>query len=225
MTAAGTGRTFPPRSRCLAHSHPDLRGPAIHRHHSHLGSGSPPGHPSQHRRHKRKLRQRAVSHRNRQQHAPRIPRSGRDRAVPSFHRWRWGYQAGILALACFLPEQCIEIYEAAKTGDFAKAAAIRKSVLTASRKIVAEAGIPGVKYAMDAAGYYGGPPRSLFLPLTATQRDAIDAALAGLIPSTCDGPPHPPRRLAPSRASVLEFVAQVVANPITMTFRDDQRAT
>ena len=67
-----------------------------------------------------------------------------------------------------------------------------KSVLTASRKIVAEAGIPGVKYAMDAAGYYGGPPRAPFLPLTATQRDAIDAALRGLIPSPAMA--HPIRR-------------------------------
>ena len=103
-----------------------------------------------------------------------------------------GVAGGILALACFLPEQCIEIYDAAKTGDFAKAAAIQKSVLTASRKIVAEAGIPGVKYAMDAAGYQGGPPRVPFQPLTAPQRDGIDAALAGLIPNPATS--HPIRR-------------------------------
>jgi 4-hydroxy-2-oxoglutarate aldolase len=103
-----------------------------------------------------------------------------------------GVAGGILALACFLPDQCVQIYEAAQTGDFAKAANVQKSVLTASRKIVAETGIPGVKYAMDAAGYYGGPPRAPFQPLTATQREAIDTSLAGLLPSSAAA--HPIRR-------------------------------
>jgi 4-hydroxy-2-oxoglutarate aldolase len=92
-----------------------------------------------------------------------------------------GAAGGILALACFLPELCLEIYDAFQSGDFARAGDLQRSVLTASRKIVAEAGIPGVKYAMDCAGYYGGPARPPFLPLDEVQRDLIERLLAGLI--------------------------------------------
>lgn len=91
-----------------------------------------------------------------------------------------GAAGGILALACFLPEVPIAIYEAFAAKEREKAVRLQQSVLVASRKIVSELGVPGVKYAMDRAGYFGGPPRAPFLPLTPEQRGIVDTMLSEL---------------------------------------------
>jgi 4-hydroxy-2-oxoglutarate aldolase len=94
-----------------------------------------------------------------------------------------GAVGGILGVACFLPELCIEIYEAWHAGDAARAKKVQHSVLPAARKIVAEMGPAGVKYAMDRAGYFGGLPRPPLLPLTDAQKQTVDAALVTLLPA------------------------------------------
>jgi 4-hydroxy-2-oxoglutarate aldolase len=93
-----------------------------------------------------------------------------------------GAVGGVLALACFLPEASAEIWEAFGAKDYARADRLQRSVLAASRKIVSEMGIPGVKYAMDCAGYFGGAARAPFLPLTAAQRGIVEGLLAELRP-------------------------------------------
>jgi 4-hydroxy-2-oxoglutarate aldolase len=92
-----------------------------------------------------------------------------------------GAAGAILGVACFLPELCSDIYAAWRAGDSASARDIQLSVLPASRKIVAEMGPAGVKYAMDRAGYFGGPPRPPLLPLTGAQKQDVEAALAPLL--------------------------------------------
>jgi 4-hydroxy-2-oxoglutarate aldolase len=94
-----------------------------------------------------------------------------------------GAAGGILGVACFLPELCSDIYTAWRAGDSTGAREIQLSVLAASRKIVAEMGPAGVKYAMDRAGYFGGPPRPPLLPLTQAQKHTADAALTTLLPA------------------------------------------
>jgi len=44
--------------------------------------------------------------------------------------------------------------------------------------VVGELGVPGVKYAMDLNGYYGGPARLPFLPLTGEQKSEIERLMA-----------------------------------------------
>src|SRR5579883_738522 len=89
-----------------------------------------------------------------------------------------GAAGGILALACFLPEPAIEIYEAAHAGDVARAGRMQMALLAASRKIAGELGPTGVKYAMDCVGYYGGEPRPPLLPLTDAQKQTVKSVLA-----------------------------------------------
>ena len=89
-----------------------------------------------------------------------------------------GVAGGILALACFLPEPAIEIYEAVRAGDMARASRVQFALLAASRKIAGELGPTGVKYAMDCMGYYGGDPRPPLLPLSDAQRKTVEAVLA-----------------------------------------------
>jgi 4-hydroxy-2-oxoglutarate aldolase len=89
-----------------------------------------------------------------------------------------GAAGGILALACFLPEPPMEIYEAVRAGDTPSASRLQFALLAPSRKIAGELGPTGVKYAMDCAGYYGGDPRPPLLPLSEAQRKTVEAVLA-----------------------------------------------
>jgi len=89
-----------------------------------------------------------------------------------------GGAGGILALACFLPEAAVELYEAVRAGDTARASRLQFTLLSASRKIAGELGPTGVKYAMDCVGYYGGNPRPPLLPLTEEQKRTVEAVLA-----------------------------------------------
>ena len=89
-----------------------------------------------------------------------------------------GAAGGILALACFLPEPAVEIYEAVRAGDSVRGSRLQFALLAPSRKIAGELGPTGVKYAMDCAGYYGGDPRPPLLPLSEAQRKTVKAVLA-----------------------------------------------
>lgn len=91
-----------------------------------------------------------------------------------------GACGGILALASALPELCVAVYDAVKAGDLEKARALEEHVLPASKLIVAQGGIPGVKAAMDLGGYRGGLPREPLLPVSEEQRSAIRKLLVKL---------------------------------------------
>ena len=91
-----------------------------------------------------------------------------------------GTVAGILGLACALPEPCVQLYTAASTGNSERARDLQHQLLEAATVIVGYLGVPGVKYALDQLGYYGGQPRLPLLPLTDAQKKEVDAILAGL---------------------------------------------
>ena len=91
-----------------------------------------------------------------------------------------GARGGILALACVLPELCVELFAAARGGQHERARALQESLLPASKLIVATHGAAGVKCAMDARGYRGGHPRLPLAPLSAEQRAEIDTIVRGL---------------------------------------------
>jgi 4-hydroxy-2-oxoglutarate aldolase len=89
-----------------------------------------------------------------------------------------GAVGSILALASALPEQCVALFEAVRKGDMETARALQSMILPASKLIVSQSGIPGVKYAMDQAGYRGGIPRQPLMPLHEEQRVAIRELMA-----------------------------------------------
>jgi len=91
-----------------------------------------------------------------------------------------GAVGAILAFACPAPMACYEIYAAFKEGDSALAREKQERVKVASQRVVGELGVPGVKYAMDLNGYYGGPSRLPFLPLTGDQKAEIEKLMAGI---------------------------------------------
>ena len=91
-----------------------------------------------------------------------------------------GAVGAILAFACPAPMACYEIYAAIKDGDTTLAREKQDRVKLAAQRVVSDLGVPGVKYAMDLNGYYGGPSRLPFLPLTADLKSEIEKLMAGI---------------------------------------------
>lgn len=91
-----------------------------------------------------------------------------------------GCVGGLLAFSNAAPYAAISIWEAHRSREFAAAMDWQNRILTASQLVTTKYGIPGLKYAMDLNGYYGGPPR---LPLTVIKPEAqreIEQAFEGL---------------------------------------------
>src|SRR5512140_1360551 len=91
-----------------------------------------------------------------------------------------GACGAILAYANAAPYSTIAIWEAYRTRDEAAGLDWQNRIGRAAFLVTAKYGIPGLKYAMDLNGYYGGPPR---LPLTVATPEAkreIEAAFQDL---------------------------------------------
>jgi 4-hydroxy-2-oxoglutarate aldolase len=91
-----------------------------------------------------------------------------------------GAVGGILAFACPAPMACYEIYAAFKDGDNDLAGEKQERVRLAAQRVVGDLGIPGVKHSLDLNGYYGGPSRLPFLPLSGEQKSEIEKLMAGI---------------------------------------------
>lgn len=91
-----------------------------------------------------------------------------------------GAVGAILAFACPAPMACYEISAALKDGDTALAREKQERVRLAAQRVVGDFGVPGVKYAMDLNGYYGGPSRLPFLPLSGEQKAEVEKLMAGI---------------------------------------------
>jgi len=84
----------------------------------------------------------------------------------------------ILAFAAPAPGACTEVYTAWKENDPKVAAEKQQRLISAANTVAVKYGIPGLKYACDLNGYYGGNPRIPLLPLTAEQKAEITNAMA-----------------------------------------------
>jgi len=88
-----------------------------------------------------------------------------------------GAVGAILAFACPAPTACYEIYAAWKEGD-AELARLKQERIAQAARRVGDLGVPGFKHGMDFNGYYGGPARLPFLPLTGELKAEIERLLA-----------------------------------------------
>ena len=94
-----------------------------------------------------------------------------------------GARGAILALACALPEKCVALFELFKQGEHEKARELQSALVLASKLIVSECGIAGVKYVMDQRGYRGGLPRLPLVPLHDEQKKRLTAFLGAFEPA------------------------------------------
>jgi dihydrodipicolinate synthase/N-acetylneuraminate lyase len=88
-----------------------------------------------------------------------------------------GASGAILGFATCAPQACQEIYTAWKEHDDQLALDKQHRIAHASGIIASQLGIPGIKYACDFNGYYGGNARSPLLPLTAETKAEIERLL------------------------------------------------
>ena len=91
-----------------------------------------------------------------------------------------GARGAILALGSALPEKCVELYSLIRQSQHEKGRELQEVILRASKLVVSECGIAGVKYVMDQRGYRGGVPRLPLLPLKDEQKKRVNALLEAL---------------------------------------------
>jgi dihydrodipicolinate synthase/N-acetylneuraminate lyase len=91
-----------------------------------------------------------------------------------------GVSGAILAFAAPAPQACQEVYTAWKENDPTVAREKQQRIVQAARVVTGQYGMPGIKYACDLNGYYGGVPRIPLLSLTAEQQAEVAAAMADI---------------------------------------------
>ena len=91
-----------------------------------------------------------------------------------------GAKGAILAIANAVPYACVTVWEAYRTREHDAASDWQQRLVPAARAVAAQYGIPGLKYAMDLNGYYGGPPRLPFVSPSPEEKTAIESAFSDL---------------------------------------------
>ena len=91
-----------------------------------------------------------------------------------------GAVGAILAFAGPAPTACYEIYAAWKEGDAELSALKQQRIAEAAVRVGGDLGVPGFKYAMDLNGYFGGPSRLPFLPLTGDLKSEVERLMADI---------------------------------------------
>ncbi|MHB1938019.1 MAG: dihydrodipicolinate synthase family protein [Acidobacteriaceae bacterium] len=93
---------------------------------------------------------------------------------------RQGASGAVIAFATCAPQCCCEIFMAWKEGDDGLAAEKQERIGTASGVVGGQMGVPGLKFACDLNGYYGGRARLPLLPLTADQQQEVTRLMADI---------------------------------------------
>jgi 4-hydroxy-2-oxoglutarate aldolase len=91
-----------------------------------------------------------------------------------------GAVGAVLAYANAAPYSVISIWEAHRQREFEAAMDWQRRLSRAAVLVTTKYGIPGLKYAMDLNGYYGGPVRLPLSSITPQAKLEIEAAFADL---------------------------------------------
>jgi dihydrodipicolinate synthase/N-acetylneuraminate lyase len=76
-----------------------------------------------------------------------------------------GARGGIVAVACVLPETCLELMALVRAGRLAEALALQQRLSPFAKAVTGGFGIAGLKTALTLSGYDGGDPRPPLSPL------------------------------------------------------------
>ena len=91
-----------------------------------------------------------------------------------------GCDGAILALAALLPDACITLRSLVRENRIDDARALQQRIMPLARSVGGTYGVPGLKAALDLAGYNGGVPRPPLRPVPHRIVDEISAQLAEL---------------------------------------------
>ncbi len=93
---------------------------------------------------------------------------------------REGASGAIVGFGTCAPQCCCEIFMAWKEGDEGLAAEKQERIRVSSSIVGGQMGVPGLKFACDLNGYYGGRARLPLLPLTAVQQQEVTRLMADI---------------------------------------------
>ncbi|MFC1555582.1 dihydrodipicolinate synthase family protein [candidate division KSB1 bacterium] len=89
----------------------------------------------------------------------------------------YGAQGGIVALGNLAPVEIAAIFKLFSEGKLDEAKEIQFKISTVNQKIVGSYGVPGIKYAVDLLGYFGGDPRPPLQPVSEDIKNTIKTLL------------------------------------------------
>lgn len=92
-----------------------------------------------------------------------------------------GAAGGIVAAACVVPDLVVELYDLARSGRHDEALALQRRLTPLARSVTTVYGVPGLKAALDVAGYTGGAPRLPLAPAGPQVHDIIRAQYEALV--------------------------------------------
>jgi 4-hydroxy-2-oxoglutarate aldolase len=92
-----------------------------------------------------------------------------------------GAVGAILAVACVVPELCLRLLAAAREGQHREARELQRRIAPISRLVTSGYGVPGLKAALNLAGYRAGEPRAPLSPATPEAQEEIGAELARVV--------------------------------------------
>ena len=102
-------------------------------------------------------------------------------SAPSFYpALCLGARGAILAAACVVPKLCVRLHKAFMEGDHETARALQRLLIPIALGVTSGYGVPGLKAAMQLAGYVGGKPRPPLEPATEDAVAKLGEALAPL---------------------------------------------
>ncbi len=91
-----------------------------------------------------------------------------------------GAVGAVLAFANAAPLATLAIWDAVRARDYDTARHWQDRIAAAAVLVTTRYGVPGLKYAMDLKGYYGGPPRLPLTPPSAAAKREIEEAFRDL---------------------------------------------
>lgn len=92
----------------------------------------------------------------------------------------FGVSGAVLGFAACAPQACQEIFTAWKDNDPKLAAEKQQRIVEASRIATGQYSIPGIKFASELNGYYGGRPRLPLLPLNAEEQAHVARVMSDI---------------------------------------------
>ena len=91
-----------------------------------------------------------------------------------------GAAGGILAAACVVPDLCVELFDHAVAGRHEQARRVQAELTPIAKLVTTTHGVPGLKAAMELAGFIGGEPRLPLVPAPSAAVEEIRVELARL---------------------------------------------
>jgi 4-hydroxy-2-oxoglutarate aldolase len=92
-----------------------------------------------------------------------------------------GAVGGVIAVANVVPDVCVRLFDLVSSRRHDEALALQRRITPLARAVTATHGVPGLKFAMDAAGYRGGWPRAPLSPVPASARQELGRLVAELV--------------------------------------------